>query len=425
MRRRVVIIGGGLAGACAAWSLDGQCDVTLLEANARLGGHLHTVDVELDGAQWRVDLAAQFFGPNSHPTYSRLVSALGWTAPALITRDMGTTLFEAGVTRPRFVSPMFGAGARRVWPVLAPWNVPGQLAFYRFAQAARRFERDGDWSTSLHDWLTRLRGVPAEGRERILLPWLSALTGCSIDEARSLSAMAALAVAARGLPERLVAPYRWTTFRDGTASLIEGLVGACRTLTVLRQAPALAIDADLTVRTEGRAFPADAVVCAVPPAALARILAASGREGPVAAALTSLGSFRTRMVIHTDPVYMPADRRCWSSYNAEVSRHRCEGSVWYGAMRAGSPLIFKSWATARSREPAQVVHEAEYHHPLMTPSYVATRERVAAAQGLGGLWYAGSWLADVDLQESAVTSALRVARALAPNASNLARLEGA
>lgn len=412
--KRVVVVGAGLAGVCAAYLLDGACAVTLVEASGRLGGHLHSVDVG-DGV--RVDLAAQFFGPRTHPTYCRLVDQLGLGEAHTYSADMGTTIYAPGERTPRFVSPMFGAGARRLWPVIRPWNVPGQLAFFRFARAARAFEDGGDWSMTLEDWLDR---IGARAKERLLLPWLCAMTGCTVEEGRTLSARAALAVAARGLPQRLVAPYRWTIWRAGSEVFVKTMLDACQTVTVRTRSPVASVEA-----ARAHHGSADAVVLALPPHALQPLLAASvGREalGDAAGALTS---FRTRMVIHRDPVYMPADRSHWSSYNACHDGRTCEASVWYGALHPSYGDLFKSWATARARDPEQILHEAEYRHPLMTPAYLRARERFGRAQGDGGLWFAGSWVTDVDLQESAVASAVAVARAIAPDAPNLRRLEAA
>jgi predicted NAD/FAD-binding protein len=47
---RIAIAGAGISGLGAAWLLQRQGhEVTLFEADARLGGHTATVDVTLDG----------------------------------------------------------------------------------------------------------------------------------------------------------------------------------------------------------------------------------------------------------------------------------------------------------------------------------------------------------------------------------------
>ncbi len=44
MSRRIAVIGGGITGLSAAWFLRGQADVTLYEADTRLGGKIRTVE---------------------------------------------------------------------------------------------------------------------------------------------------------------------------------------------------------------------------------------------------------------------------------------------------------------------------------------------------------------------------------------------
>jgi predicted NAD/FAD-binding protein len=163
----------------------------------------------------------------------------------------------------------------------------------------------------------------------------------------------------------------------------------------------------------GPAERVDEVVVACPPHHAAPLLAQAPEGAAIAQELSAFVSFRTRMLLHTDPAYVHADPALWSAYNALVTGGWCEGSVWYGAMRdrhrdGGAVDVFKSWATGRAWEPREVVAEAEYRHPLITPAYVAAQARIEARQGRDGLWFAGSWTRDVDLQETALGSALRV-----------------
>ena len=44
-RKRIAVIGAGIAGLATAWLLSRRHEVVLLEANDYLGGHTNTVDV--------------------------------------------------------------------------------------------------------------------------------------------------------------------------------------------------------------------------------------------------------------------------------------------------------------------------------------------------------------------------------------------
>ncbi len=76
-RPRVAIIGGGVAGLAAARALHGDVDLTLFEANDRIGGHTNTVPVERAGRTWNVDTGFIVFNRLNYPHFSRILDEIG------------------------------------------------------------------------------------------------------------------------------------------------------------------------------------------------------------------------------------------------------------------------------------------------------------------------------------------------------------
>jgi len=154
-RRRVAIVGAGMAGVSLAWLLDGTCDVVLLEARESIGGNVQSVEVELDGRAFVVDIGAQYFHPGPYPLYTALLTQLGLYPPAA-TGPTASHAFPASITlsaigngTPRFVSPIL---PQRTWPIFAGWNQAGLLAFASaFSAAQRREQLRESWALTLQD----------------------------------------------------------------------------------------------------------------------------------------------------------------------------------------------------------------------------------------------------------------------------------
>ena len=77
-RRRIAVVGSGVAGLTAAYVLQGGADVTLYEADDRLGGHAHTHDVtDADGRHQAVDSGFIVHNDRTYPWLRRLFDELG------------------------------------------------------------------------------------------------------------------------------------------------------------------------------------------------------------------------------------------------------------------------------------------------------------------------------------------------------------
>jgi predicted NAD/FAD-binding protein len=74
---KIAVIGGGVAGMAAAWNLQSRAEVSVFEADNRLGGHVDTHSLLVAGRTYSLDSAFTVFNPSSYPEFSRWLGELG------------------------------------------------------------------------------------------------------------------------------------------------------------------------------------------------------------------------------------------------------------------------------------------------------------------------------------------------------------
>ena len=105
-RRRIAVVGGGVAGLTAAYVLQHTDEVSLFEADDRLGGHAHTHDVPCsDGRVLQVDSGFIVHNERTYPLLLRLFRELGVPTQesemSMSVRCEGCGLEYAGARGPR------------------------------------------------------------------------------------------------------------------------------------------------------------------------------------------------------------------------------------------------------------------------------------------------------------------------------------
>jgi len=322
-RRRVAVVGGGVAGLTAAYVLQRECDVTLYEAEPRLGGHAHTHDVETpDGRILAVDSGFIVHNLTTYPTLLRLFGELGVetqpTDMSMSVRCDGCGLEYAGA---KGLGGIFAQAANATSPRFLRMLVEVK----RFHRAARRLldgtdAPDGEprgpegGPLTLGDFLAAGEYTPYF-RRHFMVPLVSCVWSCAprtalLYPARSLFTFldhhGALSVT--GSPS-------WRTVVGGSRSYVER---AAKELTaselstpvrsVARTASGIEIrdDAD-----DVRRFDA-AVVATHADDALGLLVE------PTAAERATLGSFSSSVnetVLHTDGRVLPRHQRARASWN--------------------------------------------------------------------------------------------------------------
>jgi predicted NAD/FAD-binding protein len=411
---RIGIIGAGVSGMTAAWLLQHDHDVTLMEEAPRLGGHVETLPVAVGGSTVHAEIGTRFFFDNSYPYFLALLRLLGipvrWTDATVSFTDVarGHTV----VLPPR--SPRHVASLLR-----SPRLVRHVLSLRRLIEEQSAVAARRDFSVTFRRYLRDSSYPPAFGPE-LAYPFLAACWGAPLHELPDFpvySLLKGMDCGKRsGFYEIEGGMNRYTMALGAELGRVDVRLGK-RVMRVDHDEGFSVEDAS----GERRRF--DRLIVATS----SRDATALLRDVPAAAEMrAAVGTFRhyeTEIVIHGDPSFMPPDRRDWAHNNLFLDGDTAWMSDWQGLRERAA--VLRTWLPKGRAPPRSLYGQRSFHHVIMRSENAVLQRRIAALQGAGGLFVTGMYAVDVDNHESALLSAIVPARALAPRAENLGRLLGA
>lgn len=411
---RIAIVGGGISGLSAAWALNGIGDVTLFEAEPRLGGHARTVVAGKRGDQ-PVDTGFIVFNYANYPHLTRLFRDLEVPVEKSC-MSFGATIdggrLEYGL---KTVDAVFGQrrnlGDPRFWTMLRDI-----LRFNARAEAAATSDE-----MTIDDLVQQLSLGPWF-RQHYLLPICGAIWSTGSEKVGAFPARSLVQFFRNHALLSAQGQHQWWTVSGGSVEYVRRLQAAlsARGVDLRPGCPVQTVHRDETgivVRTaHGPEAPFDEVVFATHPDQTLRMMA---RPSPAEAqALSAIRYQDNRTVLHRDKTQMPRARRCWSSwvYQAETG-HEAPGigvTYWMNRLQnipADDPL-FVTLNPVREIPQESIYDEVTFRHPVFDRAALAAQDRLAALQGDRGTWFAGAWSRH-GFHEDGIASAMRVARGMA------------
>jgi predicted NAD/FAD-binding protein len=380
--RRIAVIGGGISGLTAGYILSRTCDVTVFEADDRLGGHADTHLVgEPDGRQVPVDTGFIVYNERTYPLLTRLFTELG--VPTR-TSDMsmsvscsGCGVAYAGKRGPAGLGAGMPRGGRRYLRMLT--EIP------RFHRAARQLLASGTHCDLSFGEFLRAGRFSGYFAAHFAIPLVAAVWSCPPGTALRYPAGYLFAFLANHGMLSVSGSPSWRTVRGGSRCYVERI--ASRLGQVRLSAPVRSVrrhpDGVQVRDRSGTALAFDAAVIATHPDQALRLL-----DVPTDTERTVLGSFRytaNQAVLHTDTRLLPASSAVRASWNYALSCRSASARtrISYHLNRLQSLPPGRDYIVTlggqRDIDPARVVAAMEYAHPAYT------RESVAAQRLLPGL----------------------------------------
>jgi predicted NAD/FAD-binding protein len=419
---KIAVVGAGISGLASAWLLNQGHDVTLFEAGDYIGGHTHTVDIELDGARFPVDTGFLVF---NHRTYPKLTALFRELKVDTVASDMS---FAVSMAEPNL--EWAGSSLATLFAQKRNLARPG---FWRMLQDTLRFNRETAGALpelTLGAFLER-EGYSAEFRDWYLLPMAAAIWSCPTQAMLDYPLTTFVRFARNHGLLQIVDRPQWQTVRGGGREYVARIVATLSDVRLSTPVKSVLRDADgVWLGLPGgdcERFDEVVLACHSDQALALLGTAASVAERRI------LGAIRyqpNRAVLHTDASLLPRDERVWSAWNY-MAGARSGGeqpvSVSYlinhlQPLPTQTPVIV-SLNPHLEPAPATVIGDWDYDHPLFDQAAIGAQAQLDAIQGVERLWFCGAW-GGYGFHEDGLASALAVANRLGCRAPWQAATEG-
>jgi predicted NAD/FAD-binding protein len=410
----VVVVGGGAAGLSAATRMAGRHRVTLVEAEARLGGHAWTWRVP-DGPDegLPLDLGFMVLNARNYPRMSAMLARLDGVEAA----DTGMS-FGFWDEAAQFGFVVNGAGGSQAGCDPRFRALLGEV--FRFQRrAVRDLEAGAVGEVELGEYLERLQASPSLVSD-YLLPMGAAIWSTAPADLRRYPAEAFLAFFRNHGLLTLESPPQWRHVRGGSERYVSALLGQAPQLRIISEPARRVSRSSHGVEVQlasGAGLRADYVVLAVPADQALQLL---DQPGPIEAAALQPWRYQTNhAVLHTDGRAMPPSpfRGCWTAWRTGPAGEGAHLLFSYDLNRlqnheSAAREYFLTLAGEADQlprlRPDSVLLRTSFRHPVFSRAAMAGVRLLDTPQPGTRTFYCGSYFG-YGFHEDAIRSGERVA----------------
>ena len=407
---KIAIIGSGISGLACAHFLQDECELSIFEKDARIGGHSNTVEVPEDGEGLPLDTGFMVYNEVTYPHLTRLFKELSIeTKPTEM--SFSVQHMDAGIE--------FNGGSVNL--LFAQRKNLLRPRFWKMLLQINRFNKEtiDELTNPKHGDLTlaeyvKVRGYGTDFLQWYLSPMAAAVWSSPPERIDSFPARTLMRFWHNHGFLGLDTQHPWRTVSGGSREYVKKIASSF-SRNIHQAAPVLAVEGTTVILEDGTRELFDKV-----------IFASHGDQSH--AMLTSptpleneiLKNFRyqkNRAVVHSDPRFMPKTRRAWASWNYRVGADGSHSThYWMNNLQGVSEKTnyFVSINPPAGIFPETIHHQLDYEHPLFTTDAITAQSRLPELHIAGeqtGRYYCGAWQR-YGFHEDGIWSAHRLCEAI-------------
>ena len=412
-QKKIAIIGGGISGLGAAYALSKTYQVTLYEAENRLGGHARTILSGKNGKQ-PVDTGFIVFNYPNYPELSQLFAELN-VPVAKSDMSFGASLKNGKI---EYALRNFDAIFAQRKNVLNP-------QFMKMVWDINRFNTIGltvadDESLTIGQFLKRLK-TGDWFRDYYLLPLSGAIWSTPTEKILDFPAYAMLQFFKNHALLSRSGQHQWYTVKGGSREYVSRLENALvqNQVEIRLNTPVASVTrhtANIAIKTyssEPQTF--DEVVFATHSDDTLAILSDPSKMEE--RSLASIKYQNNDVVLHADVSVMPKLYKCWSSWvyteREDKSTDKIDLTYWMNSLQP-IPLndpLFVTLNSTRNIDQNKIYDQVTMRHPVYDLGVLSAQKDISMNNGQNRTWFSGAWMKN-GFHEDGLSSGLDVARSI-------------
>jgi len=418
---KIGIIGTGGAGMSAAWLLDNDHDITLFEKRDYLGGHTHSVQVELNGKQYIIDDGAAWFSPSIYPYFNAYLDIVGVEFNWL---PLSLSFYNKQRNHVNCMPPITG---RNILKMFTEKNTLRELlALNKVVNASAKLVAKKETSTDFKTFIDGL-SLSENVKENFIKPVLTGVWGAPYKQSSEFSIYPLMKYIVYHKPSGLQY-YKWKTMKGGTQKYIATVHKTLKRTQTIINTEVQRIENNrennsVQVFTKDTSYTFDKVIITGGARDAAMILQNSSDYIKAYEILSRFKYYQATLVTHSDLSLMPPIRKDWSVVNVTFNGHDSYATIWHGS-KTGED-IFCSYVNPDNPLPENLHHVSTWWLPCETPQFYELQKELAKVQGINGVYFGGDYTHDIGSHEDAILSSVFAVEKIAPKTERLMQLKKA
>ena len=418
MKERLAIIGTGIAGMGSAHLLKKYFDLTLFEKNDYVGGHTNTVNVKEDGKDIPIDTGFMVFNKVTYPNLVKLFEELD--VPIKKT-DMSFSVQHKPTGLEYNGSGFAGLFAQKK-NVFNPGFLKMLLQIKHFNDNSIKDLESAKYDHySLEDYIKE-KGYGNNFTQKYIIPMSSAIWSTPAEVTLQFPFVTIVRFMKNHGMLGMHTQHQWYTMVNGSETYKKKIIAPFKDeihtgkgVKTVRQKG----DKAEVVTLDGKSHEFDRVIIATHGDEAFNLL-----ENPSGLQKELLSNFKYQpnvATLHTDTSIMPKNNSIWSAWNYSIIERKGKmlpSTIYYMNRLqhvSEKQSYFVSINDQGLVDPAKIIKEINYTHPIFTLDAIAAQDRLQELNQNGPLYFCGSYFRygfHEDAYSSAVTLSEQIIKGL-------------
>lgn len=411
-RKKIAIIGSGIAGLSCAWHLKNICDITIFESEAQIGGHSHSVNVgNAQNPLW-VDMGFIVFNIPCYPNLVALFKEIG--APHQLS-DMS---FGVSARNGEFEYSSLGLKGlfAQISNIFRPRMYQMIFDILRFNKnAPQDVKARNDSNLKLGQYLLNNKYSKVFINDH-LLPQAAAIWSCSADEIMNYPFGAFIGFFENHGLLQIKDRILWRSVIGGAQAYINKLMANFKG-NIYTNCPIRRIKREklkvILYDADNKSYEFDDVIFATHADITRKILGDDATEDEKNI-FDNFTYTKNLVVLHQDTNLMPKRRNAWASWNylsqTQNSKNQLCVSYYMNLLQClkTDQDYFVTLNPIHEIEPEKIIKSVTFEHPYFDANALQAQKKLPSIQGIKNTYFCGSYFG-FGFHEDALQSGLLAA----------------